>query len=136
MHWEISHTTFHCCCSGPKSSFGVKIAVGSIAMMNNTVRDKDKYSAIILHEDVLEDAKKVFKRVFEALGMDLKYLDAAVATALRTTAQGSVTGGRGSHYINLSPDDIKLIDDIFARVGLPQLSCETTAETMRKIYNL
>ena len=111
-----------------------KMALGIFSSYGSYLENQDKYDVFVLYEDLLENPKEVMKKVFKAVGLDLKYLDKGL-TAFKRDSQHGILGAKGENRANISDKEKATMDQVAEKLGLPFRS-SMTVEEMRKTLQI
>jgi len=95
------------------------------------VRTRENYDHVMLYEDIKAEPEREARALFNALGLDEKYIPDALS-AMREDAQQGVLGIRGTAHIELTPIEMVETDATFKMLDSP-LTMNMTLEQLRSI---
>ncbi len=103
------------------------IYCGSVA---NYLRNRQRYSHVVLYEDLANRPRQEVARLLEAMEVPPEHVDAALKAMDADSQQGRF-GGRG-HAAEMKEDYWAFVDGAFAKLGM-DVRCNFTLEELKKL---
>jgi hypothetical protein len=107
------------------------IAFGFSGSIETFLRHKDNYDHVMLYEDIRAEPEREARALFDALGLDDRYIPDALA-AMREDSQQGVLGVRGNAHITLTEEEIANTEAMFRLTDSP-LSLDMTLDQLREL---
>ena len=96
------------------------------------LKHKDEYDAVIFYEDIVSDAESVCKKLFDLSNTDYKYVPQALE-ALKTDSQKGTFGLRGAKP-KTPPEVERSCNELLKEYGIP-LSTDMSVDDFKKVLS-